>query len=191
METRRLILVLGGIAVVLVLVIGGLSLAVLGGDGDGGGGSDDGGGGDEAVPELSPLPERVEGELRLVGPDPITLDPACATDAGSAQYIVEIFSGLVSFDRDLVLVPDLAESWKISDDGTVYTFNIRKGVKFHDGSRQVSAGDFKFSMERSLDPDTLSTVGLVYLDDIVGAKEFAAGDADEVVGMRNPSGLVL
>jgi len=64
METRRLILVLGGIAVVLVLVLGGLSLAVLGGDGD------DGGDDADQEAESSPLPERVQGELRLCGPDP-------------------------------------------------------------------------------------------------------------------------
>ncbi len=186
METRRLISVLGGILVVLVVVIGGLTLLTLGdgGDGNGGGGGDGGDGDGTPAAESSPLPERVEGELRLFGPDPITLDPACATDAGSAQYIVEIFSGLVSFDRDLEIIPDLAESWEISDDGTVYTFTIRKGVKFHDGSRQVAAQDFKFSMERSLDPRTLSTVGVVYLNDIVGAEEFAREDADEVVGIN-------
>jgi oligopeptide transport system substrate-binding protein len=185
METRRLILVLGGIAVVLVIVLGGLSLAVLGGGGDGDGADDA-----DQDAESSPLPERVQGELRLFGPDPITLDPACATDAGSAQYIVEIFSGLVSFDRDLNLIADIAEeiptkdNGGISPDGTVYTFNIRRGVKFHDGSRQVTAEDFKFSMERSLDPSTLSTVGTVYLGDIVGAREFVAGEADEVTGIR-------
>jgi oligopeptide transport system substrate-binding protein len=183
METRRLILVLGGIAVVLVLVLGGLSLAVLGG-------GDDGGDGAHQDAQSSPLPERTQGELRLFGPDPLTLDPACATDAGSAEYIVEIFSGLVSFDRDLSLIADIAEeiptteNGGISPDGTVYTFNIRRGVKFHDGSRQITAEDFKFSMERSLDPRTLSPVGTVYLGDIVGAKEFAAGEADEVTGIR-------
>src|SRR3990172_2702933 len=192
MEARRLILVLGGLVVALVLVLGGLSLAVLGG-GDGNGGSDgDGGATPQPAPESesSPLPERVQGELRLFGPDPISLDPACASDAASAEYIVEIFSGLVSFDRELKLIPDLAEeiptkeNGGISPDGTVYTFKIRKGVKFHDGSRQVTADDFKFSMERSLDPQTLSPVGTVYLDDIVGAKQFAAGDADEVTGIK-------
>ncbi len=185
METRRLILVLGGIAVILVLVLGGLSLAVLGGGDNGGAGGDE-----TPQAESSPLPQRVQGELRLFGPDPLTLDPACASDAGSAEYIVEIFSGLVSFDRDLNLIADIAEeiptkeNGGISADGTVYTFNIRRGVKFHDGSRQVTAEDLKFSMERSLNPSTLSTVGTVYLSDIVGAKEFAAGEAEEVTGIR-------
>ena len=129
METRRLLFVLGGIAVMLVVVIGGLSLALSGGGGNGDG---DGGdtGDDTPDAESSPLPERVEGELRLFGPDPITLDPACTTDAGSAEYIVEIFSGLVSFDRDLKIIPDIAEEIPEptqNPDGTVtYTFNLRK-----------------------------------------------------------------
>ena len=187
METRRLIFVLGGIAVMLVVVIGGLVL--LGGGGGNGDGGDGGDTGDDSPDaESSPLPERVEGELRLFGPDPITLDPACASDAGSAEYIVEIFSGLVSFDRDLKIIPDIAEEIPEptqNPDGTVtYTFNLRKDVKFHDGSRRVVAEDFKFSLERSLDPNTLSTVGTVYLDDIVGAREFVAGEADEVTGIE-------
>ena len=187
METRRLLFVLGGIAVMLVVVIGGLSLALSGGGGNGDG---DGGdtGDDTPDAESSPLPERVEGELRLFGPDPITLDPACTTDAGSAEYIVEIFSGLVSFDRDLKIIPDIAEEIPTptqNPDGTVtYTFSIRKDVKFHDGSRRVVAEDFKFSLERSLDPRTLSTVGIIYLDDIVGVREFVAGDADEITGIE-------
>src|SRR3989304_2114352 len=161
METARLILVLGGKAVVLVIVLGGLSLALLSGGSDGGG--SDGGNNDNGTPEASPLPARVEGELRLAGPDPLTLDPACTSDVGSPEDIMEMFSGLVTFDRDLNLVPDIAERYEISDDGTVYTFHLRRGVKFHDGSRQVTADDFKFSMERALDPDTLSTVGSVSL----------------------------
>ncbi len=182
METRRLVLVLTGIAVALIVVIGGLSLALLaGGDGDGGGSSKP----EESPGEETPiLPERVQGELRLFGGDPITLDPACASDATSAEYIVEIFSGLVSFDKDLNLVPDIAERWDVSTDGTVYTFHLRSNVLFHDRSRRVTAPDFKFSMERSLNPDTQSTVGEVYLDDIVGAKEFVDGEAEEVSGIK-------
>jgi ABC-type transport system substrate-binding protein len=185
METRRLIYVLTGIAVAIVVLIGVLVVATSGGgdgdssaatDGDGDGGADSTG---------APLPERVEGELRLFGGDPITLDPACASDAASAEYIVELFSGLVSFDRELNIVPDIAESMpEISADGTVYTFRLRSNVLFHDSSRRVTAGDFKYSMERALNPDTLSTVGGVYLDDIVGAEEYADDQAEEVTGIR-------
>ena len=187
METRRLITILTGIAVAIVLVIGGIIVvsSLGGGDDDGGStsdGGDNGGNGDESPTPV--LPERQEGELRLFGPDPVTLDPACASDAGSAEYIVEIFSGLVSFDRDLQIIGDIAQDWDISPDGTVYTFHLRTNVLFHDASRRVTAGDFKFSMERALDPDTLSTVGEVYLDDIAGATEFIRGTADEVSGIK-------
>ncbi|MCH7484616.1 MAG: hypothetical protein IIA90_05650, partial [Chloroflexi bacterium] len=182
METRRLVLTLTGIAVTLIVVLGGLTLILLvsGGGGDDGPSAGDGDNGDGS----DGLGERIEGELRLFGPDPITLDPACASDAGSAEYIVEIFSGLVSFDLDLNVIPDIAEGWEVSDDGTVYTFTLRSNVLFHDNSRPVTADDFKFSLERALNPDTQSTVGQVYLDDLVGAAEFAAGDADEVTGIR-------
>src|SRR3990172_386921 len=140
METRRLVLTLTGIGVALIVVLGGLSLALIatgGGDdasqtttdGDGDG---DGGGNGEPTPNL---PDRVEGELRLFGADPITLDPACASDAGSAEYIVEIFSGLVSFDKDLNLIPDVAASIPEpvqNADGTVtYAFSLRTNVVFH------------------------------------------------------------
>ncbi len=186
METRRLITVLTGIAIAIVLVIGGI--VVVSSVGGGGGGSSTGNGGNNAgdsTAEATPnLPERVEGELRLFGPDPVTLDPACASDASSAEYIVEIFSGLVSFDQDLKVIPDIAEKWDVSDDGKVYTFHLRTNVLFHDASRRVTADDFKFSMERALNPATQSTVGEVYLDDIVGADDFIKGRAQEVSGIK-------
>jgi oligopeptide transport system substrate-binding protein len=185
METRRLVYVLTGIAVALILIIGLLALLTLGGGDD----DDDGGAVDN--PDSSPgatdgpdLGDRTAGELRLFGADPITLDPACASDAGSAEYIVEIFSGLVSFDQELNIIPDIAERWDISDDGLTYTFHLRTNVLFHDNSRRVTADDFKFSMERALSPDTQSTVGDVYLDDIVGADDYSNGQADEVSGIR-------
>lgn len=179
MDTRRLLFVLGGLGVATVLVIAILAIATSGG-GDNGDGNGDDGDGDIGVD----LPDRESGELRLFGPDPLILDPACASDAGSATYIVEVFSGLVGFDEDLNVAPDIAESWDTNDDQTVYTFSLRNNILFHDASRRVTAGDFKFSMERALNPDTLSTVAEVYLDDIVGAKEYALGDAEEVEGLR-------
>jgi oligopeptide transport system substrate-binding protein len=180
MESRRLLLVLAGIAVAAAVVIGGLALLNSGGDG---GGSSASGPGQSGEPSPN-LPERKQGELRLFGPDPITLDPACAADVGSAEYIIEIFSGLVSFDLDLKIIPDIAERWETSDDGKLYTFHLRTNVMFHDASRRVTAGDFKFSMERALNPKTQSTVGDVYLDDIAGVDEFTSGQADEVSGIK-------
>lgn len=183
MESRRLLFVLAGIVIAIVVVIGGLAL-LSGGGNDGGSSASEQTGDGEDSPESLDLPDRQQGELRLFGPDPITLDPACAADVGSAEYIVEIFSGLVSFDSDLNIVPDIAERWEASDDGMVYTFHLRTNVLFHDGSRRVTAEDVKFSIERALNPATQSTVGDVYLDDIAGSDEFINGQADQVTGIK-------
>ncbi|MGQ9553640.1 MAG: peptide ABC transporter substrate-binding protein [Anaerolineae bacterium] len=123
------------------------------------------------------------GELRLPGGMPLTLDPALSTDSTSAQYIVEIFSGLVTADPNLELIPDIAESYKVSEDGRTYTFVLRPNVRFHDG-RVVTAVDIKFSLERSCNPETGSVVASTYLGDIVGAKEMLAGGASELAGVR-------
>jgi len=140
--------------------------------------------GDSSSDQGTPAAPVTGGELRLLGRDPLTLDPACASDVDSANYIVEIFGGLVTIDREQQIVPDIAERWDVSDDGTVYTFELRRGVLFHKEDRQVTASDVKYSMERALDPDTQSTVAEVYLGDIVGAEEFIDGEADEVTGIE-------
>ncbi|GAH77606.1 unnamed protein product, partial [marine sediment metagenome] len=114
---------------------------------------------------------------------PITLDPALAREARSGRYIREIFSGLVTLDQDLQVVPDIAERWKVSKDGTAYTFYLRKGVRFHNG-REVKASDFKYSLERACDPETESPTAETYLSDIMGVKEMLNGEAEEIDGVK-------
>ena len=72
---------------------------------------------------------------------PPTLDAHLTGDTTSSAIVVEIFGGLVSFDTSLNLIPDLAESWDISEDAETYTFKIRKDDVFHDG-KKVTADDF-------------------------------------------------
>jgi oligopeptide transport system substrate-binding protein len=127
-------------------------------------------------------PARPGATLNLPGGEPPTLDPALTQDATSAAYIVEIFSGLVTLNQDLEVVPDIAESWDLSDDGTTYTFHLRDDVQFHDG-KPVTAQDFKYTIERACDPATGSVVADTYLGDIVGAKAKLRGQADEVSGV--------
>jgi oligopeptide transport system substrate-binding protein len=117
------------------------------------------------------------------GSDPPTMDPTLSGDTTSAAYVSEIFSGLVVFNKDLELVPDLAEKWDISGDGTVYTFSLRQDATFHDG-KQVQAQDFKYSFERACDPATGSTTADTYLGDIVGCRDKLNGKADEVAGVK-------
>ncbi|MCH8088402.1 MAG: peptide ABC transporter substrate-binding protein [Chloroflexi bacterium] len=123
------------------------------------------------------------GEFTRLFGDPPTLDPALTSDTTSAALVVEIYSGLVSIDTDLNIIPDIAESWDVTNDGRTYTFYLRKDVKFHDG-KPVTAHDFKYSMERTLNPATESTVADLYLNDIVGAKAMLNGTASSVNGIR-------
>jgi peptide/nickel transport system substrate-binding protein len=67
--------------------------------------------------------------------EPVCLDPAIVTDGISAHVINQIYEGLVKFDGATTnVIPSLAEKWDTSADGKVWTFTLRKGVKFHDGT---------------------------------------------------------
>jgi len=122
------------------------------------------------------------GVFNMLWSDPPTLDPHLTSDTTSAGIIVEIFGGLVAFDTDLNLVPDLAESWEISSDAQTYTFKIRDEAVFHDG-KNVTAADFKWSFERAAHPDTASPVAETYLSDIVGVKEVLEGVTTDITGV--------
>jgi oligopeptide transport system substrate-binding protein len=111
--------------------------------------------------------------------NPRDYDPATEHDSGDKR----VFSGLVSLDTNLNLVPELAESWDISTDGTVYTFHIRTNAKFHDG-RSVTAQDVIYSWERAANPSTKSDTVLTYLGDIVGVSEMQAGNASHISGLK-------
>ena len=125
----------------------------------------------------------VGGSLVRLGSDPPTLDPHVATDAVSIMYINEIYGGLVTLDLDLNVVPDIADSWEVSQDGRTYTFKLRSGAVFHDG-KPVTASDFKWSFERVADPATQSPVVETYLSDILGVKDKLNGNASSVVGVQ-------
>jgi len=148
------------------------------------GGDDDNAGGTSGQEGESGSAPAASADLRLPGADPITLDPALAGDAGSATYIVEIFGGLVTLDRNLKVVPDIAESWTVSPDGTVYTFKLRRNAQFHDG-RPVTAADFKYSLDRTAKlGQTASATADAYLGDIVGARDVTRGRADSISGVK-------
>jgi oligopeptide transport system substrate-binding protein len=88
--------------------------------------------------------------------DPPTLDPALATDTTSVTVIEQLFIGLVDLDDDTAEVrPELATSWTVSPDGTVYTFTLRSDVYWTDG-RPVTAGDVRYGILRTLNPATQS-----------------------------------
>ena len=84
-----------------------------------------------------------------VGSDPSTLNPGIA--ASNERFERLVYNGLVC-QEGTEIVPDLAESWECSEDGLVWTFHLRDGVKFHSG-KQLTANDVKVTLERYLDPD--------------------------------------
>jgi peptide/nickel transport system substrate-binding protein len=98
-----------------------------------------------------------------------TLDPAWAYDTASGEAIFNIYETLVFFEGEHVdkFVPMLATSWEISDDGLVYTFTIRKGVKFHEGG-DLTPEDVVYSLQRALIQDRAGGPIWMMLDPIFG-----------------------
>ena len=179
---NRAILVILGVMAALVVGVGVIVviLVATGGDDDGATQTEetDSGGGDS--------------ELRLIGGEPISLDPHVIQDAGSALYVVEIFGGLLTLDPDLKIQPDLAAEIPteenggkvINADGTVtYTFNLRPDLLFHD-RKPVLAETVKASFERAADPVTQSLVSEFFLGDIVGVSQKLRGEATEISGIE-------
>lgn len=130
-----------------------------------------------------PTEKPQDGELVQLWNDPPTLDPHLTTDATSAAIIVEVFGGLVTINRDLDVVPDLAEDWEVSQDGLTYTFFLRQDARFHDGE-PVTAHDVKWSLERAADPRTAAPGVDQYLGDIVGVKAKLRREVTEVSGIE-------
>jgi len=130
---------------------------------------------DDAVP-------RRGGTLQLGSfADIRALDPAVSSDELAASPIEEIFAGLVDYDASAQIVPDLARRFELSEDGLVYTFFLREGVRFQDGN-ELTAADVKRSIERALHPTTPSPSAGLY-DTIDGFAAYAAGKAEHLDGV--------
>ena len=117
--------------------------------------------------------------------DPRSLDPALSTDVPTGRAVAYLFDGLTRFTPDARVVPGLATSWEASPDGSVYTFHLRRGVTFTDGTPFV-ARQVLSSWRRVLDPKVRGGRGWP-LYPIVGAKEFADGKATTIAGLAAPN----
>lgn len=84
--------------------------------------------------------------------DPVIFNPILSTGGSASIVIDRVFNGLVKPNENLEMVGDLAESWTFSDDGLVWTFKLKEGVKFHDGQPLTSA-DVKYTYEAIKHPD--------------------------------------
>jgi len=109
-----------------------------------------------SIPSRAPASEGITrgGRLILGTPQTIqTLDPHAFGIFNNRNAWPSLYNSLVWYDADMNPLPDLAKSWEVSPDGRTYTFELHKGVLFHNG-REMTADDVKFSIKRILDPKT-------------------------------------
>jgi oligopeptide transport system substrate-binding protein len=116
-----------------------------------------------------------------------SLDPAFSNNLENIWWVSQIFSGLVELGSHQEILPSIAESWEISEDGMEYIFHLREDVLFHPHEalkpgRSVTAADFVYSFQRIMDPKTASP-GLWIFDVMDSEKPFEAID-DLTMRMR-------
>ncbi|MCM1992452.1 peptide ABC transporter substrate-binding protein [Oceanirhabdus seepicola] len=114
----------------------------------------------------------------FIDAEPKTIDPSRSTDLYSNQILTHIVDGLTRIEQDEngdKIVPGIAESWSVSDDGLVWTFNLRD-AKWSDGVA-VTANDFKYGVTRTLDPNTGSKYAWLITPVIKNADAFNSGSA--------------
>jgi ABC-type transport system substrate-binding protein len=109
-----------------------------------------------------------------------SLDPVTANNYPALHVLMNCCEGLVEYDKDAKLQPLLAKSYRISEDGRIYTFDLRTDVYFHDDEcfpggkgRKITAADFKYCYERVCNPISKTRGLWVYRDKVEGADQFS------------------
>jgi ABC-type transport system substrate-binding protein len=133
------------------------------------------------------------GYLRYpINPDPEHLNPFTGTTIAISTIENNIYEGLVAADPETSEpIPWLAESWEVSEDNLVYTFNLRQGVLFHDvpwveyedGDREFKADDWIWAAKLSLSDDETVSQHPEWMENVLGAAEFTEGTAEDVEGL--------
>lgn len=119
-----------------------------------------------------------------VGPDPDTIDPALNSAVDGATLIIHAFEGLMTLDKNGTPVYGQAESYEVSEDGKVYTFRLRDGLKWSDG-KAVTAGDFVYSWNRAVNPATAADYE--YMFDVIDGYD----SEDKVLNVKAPDDKTL
>ena len=110
-----------------------------------------------------------------VGPDPETVDPALNSAIDGGNMILHAFEGLLTLDENGQLKEGQAESWETSEDGLTWTFHLRDGLKWSDGT-DLTAKDFVYSWQRVCDPNVAAPYAETVLGMVKGYDEAVAGD---------------
>ncbi len=125
------------------------------------------------------------GEIHVqVGPSPETIDPGLNSSVDGGNMIIHAFEGLLKYDQEGKVVPGLAESYEVSEDGLTWTFKLREGLKWSDGS-DLTADDFVYGWRRLADPVTAAPYGYDLLNIVEGYDEAAEGNL-EALGVEAP-----
>lgn len=112
--------------------------------------------------------------------EPETIDPALATGVPDNTVIIQLFEGLMARKSDwATLTPGLAESYTISKDLKTYTFKLRRGLKWSDGS-PLTAKDLEYSWLRVIRPETACQYSYWLVNNIQGARDYAAKPSPEL-----------
>ncbi len=106
-----------------------------------------------ALLAAAPHPARAQVLEIATDQSPVGLDPQVATSFATQLITGTIYEGLTAVDADLRVLPALAQSWTVSDDGKTYRFQLRQGAKFHNG-RTLTPADIVASVARVRDPKT-------------------------------------
>ncbi len=139
------------------------------------------GGGADETKNLTAIGGKIYGgEFSFMSPEKIeSLFPVSVSDVYSHRIISQVFESLLKIDvNTLKVVPNVAESFTVSEDARIFTFKIRKGVMFHDDAcfggpgREVTAEDVKFSLDMACSGLELNTISYLLVNKIKGAKEF-------------------
>ena len=145
-------------------------------------------GGDHHDHDYSPRGRYHRGTLVAAVPEDFdSIDPHTASGETGATWLSLIYETLVGVNQSADTVPGLAEKWTISDDGLVYTFDLRDGVTFHNG-RPLTSADVKFNYERILNPDTAAvSAGVLAVIESIDTPD----DDTVVITLSAPSGPFL
>lgn len=118
----------------------------------------------ESGETAAPAEATGEKELKVqIGPNPETMDPALNSAVDGVNMLLEVSECLLIVDKDGQLQPGQAESWETSEDGLTWTFHLRDGLKWSDGS-DLTAKDFEYSWKRVCDPE----VAAPYAETVLG-----------------------
>lgn len=112
-----------------------------------------------------------------VGPDPETVDPALNSAVDGGNMILHAYECLLTVDQNGQLQPGQAESWETSEDGLTWTFHLRDGLKWSDGSA-LTANDFVYSWKRVCNPMVAAPYAETVLGMVKGYEEAIAGNLD-------------